>query len=157
MRRKIRLNLNYPVKNHTLKSIEIQACGGVLFRVKDAVVEVLLIYRRNFWDIPKGKLEDGESVAMCAVREVSEEVGIPLPMVVTSLCSTRHTYRQSSVMIKKTTDWFVMVTQSDTFSPQQEEEIDEVRWINLNEAKNMVGFHNLRIVLDRFHKWYSVL
>lgn len=140
-----------------MKSTEIQACGGVLFRVKDAVVEVLLIYRRNYWDIPKGKLEDGESVAMCAVREVSEEVGIPIPMVVTRLGRTSHTYSEAGTMIKKTTDWFVMVTLSDTFSPQLEEEIDEVRWINLKEAKKLVGFHNLRIVLGRFQKWYSLI
>lgn len=140
-----------------MKSTEIQACGGVLFRVKDAAVEVLLIYRRNYWDIPKGKLEDGESVAMCAVREVSEEVGIPIPMVVTRLGTTSHTYNEAGSKIKKTTDWFVMVTLSETFSPQLEEEIDEVRWINIKEAKNLVGFHNLRIVLGRFQKWYSLM
>jgi 8-oxo-dGTP pyrophosphatase MutT (NUDIX family) len=145
----------HPVNDHALKSIAIQACGGVLFRIKNDTVEVLLIFRRNFWDIPKGKREDGESVEMCAVREVSEEVGIPIPILVARLGNTSHSYRELGVTIKKTTDWFVMVTESTEFTPQLEEEIDQVSWVNLKEAKQLVGFHNLNIVLGRFEKWFA--
>jgi 8-oxo-dGTP pyrophosphatase MutT (NUDIX family) len=138
-----------------LESIEIQACGGVLFRIINGSVEVLLIFRRNYWDIPKGKLEDGESIEMCAVREVSEEVGIPIPSLVGQLGQTIHSYREFGVSIKKTTSWFVMVTKAGTFMPQLEEEIEQVSWVTLREARQLVGFQNLKIVLDRFQKWIS--
>lgn len=133
--------------------IHIQACGGVLFRKSGEITEVLLIYRRKYWDLPKGKLDAGESLEMCAAREVSEEVGIPVPSIVDSLGQTTHDYQQDGVFIKKTTFWYVMVSNASVFTPQTEEEIEQVEWIPVNDAMKMAGFHNLRIVLDRFQKW----
>ena len=49
----------------------IEAGGGL---VSDAGGRVLMIFRNGRWDLPKGKLEPGERIEECAVREVSEEV-----------------------------------------------------------------------------------
>ena len=62
----------------------ITAAGGVVFSVTERKPAVLLIHRNAVWDIPKGKLEKGESVAMCAAREVAEETGAELPSRITS-------------------------------------------------------------------------
>ena len=48
----------------------IKAGGGL---VKNKAGDVLLIFRRGKWDLPKGKLDDNESLLECAVREVKEE------------------------------------------------------------------------------------
>ena len=56
-----------------LKSII--AAGGIVMNKNN---EVLLIHRRGKWDLPKGKLDCGETIEDTAVREVSEEVGIPI-------------------------------------------------------------------------------
>ena len=51
----------------------IEAAGGL---VVDDAAKVLMIFRNGRWDLPKGKLEPGERIEDCAVREVSEECGL---------------------------------------------------------------------------------
>ena len=62
----------------TLKShfSVVEAAGGLVQNKKGAY---LFIFRRGKWDLPKGKIDKGESEEDAAVREVSEECGIPLP------------------------------------------------------------------------------
>ena len=55
------------------KFIMVEASGGLVFN-KDG--DILMIFRNGKWDLPKGKLEIGESVEECAIREVEEECGI---------------------------------------------------------------------------------
>ena len=132
-------------------SIPINAAGGIVYRFKDEILEVLLIYRNEYWDIPKGKLEKGETIPMCAVREVSEEVGSSLPSIVADIGITNHSYVQKKKSFYKTTYWFAMIfTSVETLVPQTEEGIEKIEWTPIDEAEKMVGFDNLRIVLSRF-------
>ena len=54
-------------------STTIIAAGGIVMNPKQ---EILWIFRRGFWDLPKGKLDPGETIPQCALREVEEETGI---------------------------------------------------------------------------------
>ncbi len=127
----------------------ITAAGGVILRKPNTGNEILLIYRNGHWDLPKGKCELGESVENCARREVAEEVGIPEPSILRSLGTTQHEYEQSGEHYLKTTHWYLMETESDHFVPQKEELIEEVAWVQLDQAIQQVGFENLRKVLFR--------
>lgn len=129
---------------------QVAAAGGVLFRVIDDQAEVLLIHRKNVWDLPKGKLDKGESIAYCAAREVSEETGSGQPLIVMELLRTFHRYEENGMHIDKTTHWFAMITQSRNFIPQSEEGIDDIRWLPLDEAEELVGYDNLKEVLQKF-------
>ena len=51
----------------------VQAGGGL---VRNEKKEILIIFRRGKWDLPKGKLDKGEKLEDCAVREVEEETGL---------------------------------------------------------------------------------
>ena len=51
----------------------IEAAGGLVYNAKD---QLLMIFRNGKWDLPKGKLEVGENIEQCAMREVEEECGI---------------------------------------------------------------------------------
>ena len=138
------------------KSEHINAGGGVVFRLTAGEPDVVLIFRRGFWDIPKGKLDPGESIEMCAAREVSEEIGVPIPVILSELCQTVHEYAEKKKKITKTTWWYAMVSRRSNFKPQGTEQIDQVKWVSLTEAKELVGFDNLRTVLNSFESWFNV-
>lgn len=131
----------------------IAAAGGVVYRRQNNHIEVLVIFRRGVWDLPKGKLEADESIPQCARREVAEEVGLDeLPTIITDLPDTYHEYFQNGTRFGKTTHWFAMQLQQpvEAFTPQVEEDIQKVRWMPLSEALEHVGYDNLIEVLDAF-------
>lgn len=129
--------------------IPLTAAGGVIYRKDGNGIQVVLIRRNGHWDLPKGKLERGESVQACAVREVSEELGITPPFIVCSLDATWHVYEMAGESYGKTTHWFLMISNATVYAPQAEEQVEEVIWTGIDDALRMVAFENLRIVLDR--------
>lgn len=129
---------------------DIQAGGGVVHRSKDGEQQVLLIFRNDIWDIPKGKREDGEDIEQCARREVAEETGIAPPVIERFITKTYHTYERNDYTYKKETFWYLMKGQGQgTFTPQQEEGITAVQWTEIGEAIEKVGYNNLVEVLEK--------
>jgi len=106
----------------------IEAAGGKVFNSNK---EILAIYRLEKWDLPKGKVEKGESVREAAVREVEEECGISDLKIEKELNSTYHTYWLKGKHVLKRTYWFEMsYSGSETLVPQTEEDIQEVKWLS---------------------------
>ena len=105
----------------------IDAGGGV---VANEAGEILMIYRRGRWDLPKGKRDDGEDMATCALREVTEETGLHQITLGEKICDTYHVYSQQGQSLLKRTAWYHMHgTASEPLIPQAEENILEARWI----------------------------
>jgi len=113
--------------------IRIQAGGGL---VKNEKGETLFMFRRGKWDLPKGKLDPGESLEDCALREVREETGVSRLAILKFLLVTEHEYREHGIWILKESHWYLMSASSqETLIPQTEEDISELRWVapdNLN-------------------------
>lgn len=129
----------------------LTAAGGVLYRITGKEPVVLLIYRNGVWDLPKGKAEEGEDVKACAVREVSEEVGIPEPDIESFLCTTYHEYDMDGQSYGKTTHWYSMKeSEVSVMKPQRDEGITDLEWTRLKEAIQKTGFENLKAVLIAF-------
>ena len=100
-----------------------KAAGGKVLNLKN---EVLFIYRFDKWDLPKGKLEKGESIEDCAVREVEEECGVTNLTIKKPLETTYHIFQRKNKTILKITYWFLMKTDfSGVLIPQEEEAIKE--------------------------------
>ncbi len=111
----------------------IQAGGGLVLNEKN---EILLIFRKGKWDLPKGKLDKGEIISACAIREVEEETGLKNVKLIEPLIITYHTYHEGSRFILKESHWYTMkVSGNQTLTPQTEEDILEVKWITKEEAK----------------------
>ena len=104
----------------------IKAAGGL---VKNQQGDILFILRNGIWDLPKGKLEWGETYQEAALREVSEECGIKELFHPQRLTITFHVYRLNGKPVLKKTIWFTMEMNgnSDT-KPLAIEGIAEVRW-----------------------------
>lgn len=131
----------------------ITAAGGIVFRYRIGEEEplVLMIFRNGVWDLPKGKLEAPESVSMCAVREVAEEVGASLPSIVRKIGTTYHEYPEGNKTMGKTTHWYSMIfTRPETFIPQKSEGIEKVSWMSLSKAISEAGYENLKEILRKF-------
>jgi 8-oxo-dGTP pyrophosphatase MutT (NUDIX family) len=105
----------------------IQAAGGI---VQNENGELLLIFRRGKWDLPKGKLDKGESLEDCAVREVEEETGLKQVKLVEPLLITYHTYHEGTKFILKESHWYSLkVSGRQELVPQKEEDILETKWV----------------------------
>lgn len=89
-----------------------------------------MIFRRGFWDMPKGKLDKGETIEECAVREVKEETGIKKLKLVRPLAVSYHSYDQGTHHLLKESHWFLMKTKSsEDLVAQREEDILEIEWV----------------------------
>jgi len=105
----------------------IQAGGGL---VKNEADEFLFIYRRGKWDLPKGKLDPGETIEQCALREVNEETGLQHITLKKLLLHTWHVYHGWGQHVLKQTSWYEMSCPAgQTLTPQAEEDISEVAWL----------------------------
>lgn len=116
-----------------MDATKIVAAGGL---VRNDVDDLLMIFRRGKWDLPKGKLDDGETIETCAVREVQEETGIRDITLGKLIGITRHRYFDRWIKndVIKETHWFDMKVKGDpVLIPQTEEDILEIRWVNENE------------------------
>lgn len=108
----------------------LEAAGGLVY---NETGEVLMIFRRDFWDLPKGKIDPGESKEQAAVREVEEETGLQNIQLGSQLTETYHTYRtKKGKRILKRTYWFRMDAPNQKLIPQAEEDIEQAIWQDLD-------------------------
>lgn len=131
---------------------EITAAGGVVKRDDDMM---LMIFRHSRWDLPKGKIEVGESVEECAVREVEEECGITPLELQEKICSTFHIYPIGEEWIIKESHWFNMGYHgSQEPTPQVEEDITAAMWISKEQflENSKESYFTIKDVIDTREK-----
>ena len=114
----------------------IEAAGGVVFNSKN---EFIGIFRRGRNDLPKGKLENGESAEEGAVREVMEECGIHSVKVSDKITVTRHIYHIGDTPVLKNTHWFRMYTDDTELIPQTEEDISDIFYVAPDDIKKFAA------------------
>lgn len=130
----------------------IEAAGGLVLKPEG---EMLFIRRLGKWDLPKGKMEKGESREESAVREIEEETGLRDVELVEFINTTYHIYiERNGEKILKCTHWFEMnFNGEDTSKPQIEEGITEVAWKNTTQIEDEVfpsTFKNIKLIVKEF-------
>ena len=133
----------------------IEAAGGL---VNNPEGKMLFIKRLGKWDLPKGKMEKGESREESAVREIEEETGLKDVELLEFINTTYHIYiERNGEKILKCTHWFEMNFHGeDTSKPQIEEGITEVAWKNTAQIEEEVfpsTFKNIELIVKEF--WAS--
>lgn len=137
---------------HLLKKFNHwQAAGGL---VTNSAGEILLLFRRGKWDLPKGKSEENETPEETALREVSEETGLKNIHIVRKLTETWHSYPLSVYKdrvirekgetgkdVLKQTFWFHMTfTGNELTIPQIEEDIMDIQWVRPENIEKYLAY-----------------
>ena len=157
VRKHKKIFLYHPKKSELLKVFKskikvIFASGGI---VKNDNNQILFIYRRGKWDLPKGKAEKGESIRETAVREVIEETGIEKLKIDKYFSNTFHIVRNNKKYFLKETSWFLMSSNfKGKLKPQINEGIKSVKWKTFDDAKKIKKktYGNISIILTDFLK-----
>lgn len=110
----------------------VRAAGGI---VETDEGRRLLILRNGRYDLPKGKVEAGETLRQAALREVQEETGVS-PLTAGRLAlKTYHVYNLYGGWHLKQTSWFKMTTEGfePATNPQREEGITDCLWVDCED------------------------
>ncbi len=119
------------------------AAGGL---ITNEAGDILLMFRRGKWDLPKGKQDDGETLEACALREVQEETGLqnvtraphyrnPPPLQLQRQNILKHSY------------WYRMhFTGTELTIPQIEEDIMDIQWIKPEHIARYMPYSYQNIV-----------
>lgn len=117
----------------------IEAAGGV---VRNNVGELLVMNRLGFWDLPKGKIDRGETPSQAALREVGEECGLKQLHIERTLPSSFHLYQSpfhANRWILKQTHWFLMrAPGNEPLVPELAEDIEYVEWATPQRVRQIV-------------------
>ena len=123
----------------------IEAAGGFIQKEE----KFLFIRRHNKWDLPKGKLEKGETIEQAAIRECEEECQVKNLKIVKQLPSSFHIYRYKKGFALKQSYWFYMITDyAQKLIPQSEEDITEVDWFDTETIEKKLLKDSYHTIVD---------
>ena len=129
----------------------IEAAGGLVFNSNN---ELLLIERLGVWDLPKGKIDAGETPEIAALREVEEECAVNGLSIEYLACKSYHTYFFKDKYILKRTFWYKMnTTFNGLLVPQEEENITKVEWQHFTK-KNITNLNTYESIKDVLNNYF---
>ncbi len=134
---------------------EISGAGGVVWRIYDNRVQIVLVHHQlhNDWSIPKGKIDAGEEIEACAIREVAEETGLNCQTEI-YLGAFHYIDRYSRTKVVKY--WSMHAGDDEELhilSPTLE--IDEAKWVDVDDAIEIVSIARDRLVIATFVGIYN--
>jgi 8-oxo-dGTP pyrophosphatase MutT (NUDIX family) len=134
-----------------LRPNEISA-GGVVVRPAGAGHEVCLVSDGRYWGFPKGLIEPEETAEQAALREISEETGIPRSVLTlgSALPGSEYVYRRRDTgrLIFKRVHHFLVVAPERTVLHPDPVEIAEAAWLGFDDARARLSFRNTVAILD---------
>ena len=131
----------------------VKAAGGFVLNENN---EVLMMFRRGKWDLPKGKMDKKESFEECAIRETEEETGLKNIKLLSPLITSYHTYHEGSRYVLKETKWFTMkISGEQKLIPQATEHITKLEWVKKNDLKKYLQ-NSFPSVIDVLGAGFSV-
>lgn len=124
------------------------SAGGVVVRrsPEGGEWEACLIRVRDAWSLPKGNLDRGETPEQAALREISEETGLPLDRltVLGELPPAEYMYRRDGRLIGKIVHHYLVEAPNDAPLRPQLAEVDEAQWVPLEQAERQVAYKDLK-------------
>ena len=135
---------------HRLPAVEERSAGGIVVDVHEGAARIAVIARRNRagrieWCLPKGHLEDGETLQQAAAREVAEETGIE-GRVLTELGTIDYWFATGDRRVHKYVHHYLLEATGGhlTLENDPDHEAIDVAWLPLREAHEHLTFPNER-------------
>ena len=130
----------------------IRAAGGLVWNEDN---ELLMIFRQDKWDLPKGKVDDGETLEACAIREVQEETGLKELQLGVFVGITQHEYFDKYLQkeVIKESHWFTMQAKSsEQLIPQTEEQITQIKWVPKESINTLLknSYLNIELIIKHY-------
>lgn len=128
-----------------VRAVREYTAGGVVFRRVGERIEILMIQDRlGRWTIPKGHVEEGESLEQTALREVTEETGLTQLHLGEKLDKLHFFYRKEGKLIFMTTFVFLMEAYGDTDNviPEDSEGIVDAKWFDQDKALGLIEYRD---------------
>ncbi|MEI6169525.1 MAG: NUDIX domain-containing protein [Candidatus Saccharibacteria bacterium] len=154
---------NQKNNNNRAKAVKEYTAGGVVFRVKNAQLEFLLLQDvKGRWSIPKGHVESGETLEQTAIREIGEETGLMDIKIIDKLDKINFFYRMNGKLIFMTTFVFLMesLDLNETVTPEKSEGIVDVSWFDEMAAIRAIEYKATKVLLEegakRVKKAYGI-
>lgn len=125
----------------------VEASGGLVQNTSTG--KFLFIYRNKKWDLPKGRIEDEESVRTAAIREVEEETGVEDLQITEVLPESFHIFQRNGKYKLKKTYWYAMSTPFEgKLIPQLNEGIEKAVWVEKEEIPALFenAYENIKLI-----------
>lgn len=126
----------------------VLSAGGVIVCSVHHEWYVLVLKDMNdTWTFPKGMVENGETLATAAAREIQEEVGISGLTILQPLPPINYFYKRNGT-VKKTVHYYVFQSKiCANPNVQKEEGIHEAKWVLIDDAIDMIGYRETNVKL----------
>jgi len=133
-----------------------KSCGAVVYRKYHGNTEILLVkhVKSGYWSFPKGHVEEGETEAQTAAREIMEETGIEVFIDTGFRETVTYNLRRD---IKKTVVYFVARLKKNQELIPQSTEIAELRWIEVDKAAAFLAFENDRAIIGKAKSFIALM
>ena len=128
----------------------IEAAGGI---VQNDEKDLLFIFRRDKWDLPKGKMEKNELPEKCAAREIEEETAVKNLKLKKKIGDTYHIYDEFGKHFLKISRWYYFTCPSkQNLQPQTMEDITQVKWFKTKDLKTPMAntYATIKDILNSF-------
>lgn len=121
-----------------------------MFRNTPDGPQFVLIKADGRWSLPKGNIENGERPEDAALREISEETGLPLAQLqlVRRLPDIEYAFQWKGVLVFKVVHNYLVELVGEAALEPQLSEIEEVAWFDADEARRTISFKNSRVIID---------
>ena len=136
--------------------VEISAGGVVYKRTRKGLKMSLMLDPFGKWTFAKGHVEPGETIEQAALRETTEEMalrGLKLRQPLGTIDFWfREKYRVGSkgMLVHKFVHYFLMEAPSGEWgSPQRDEKIRQITWVDPREALQKSSYEDVRPVLEK--------
>lgn len=132
-----------------------KSCGAIVYRKFHGNTEILLIrhIKSGYWSFPKGHVEAGETEAETAMREIKEETNIDVLIDTGFRETVSFSPRRDT---SKTVVYFVAKALNSDTKPQ-EEEISEIRWVEIGQALSYLTYDNDKLVVTKAKAFIALM